>query len=105
MEIQEILVAAQINSFSEAVEKAQRVERAKAQVRSFNARKRNAPSSSRGPLDVAAPTPKIGRDMGKENPSGALRESMVKETFSSGAGSGPRRNFEWKGTINECLAR
>ena len=61
MKIQEGLAAAQITSFSDAIERAQRIESAKAQVRVFNARKKNAPSGSGGPVDAYAPPPKFGR--------------------------------------------
>ena len=43
VEIQEALAAAQINTFSEVLEKAQRIEIARAQVRAFHAKRRGAP--------------------------------------------------------------
>ncbi|XP_027184090.1 uncharacterized protein LOC113782396 [Coffea eugenioides] len=48
IEIQEALAAAQINTFTEVLEKAQRIEIARAQVRAFHAMRRGAPSGSQG---------------------------------------------------------
>ena len=46
VEIQEGLVVAQVNTFTEALEKAQRIENVKAQVKTFQSQKRSAPSST-----------------------------------------------------------
>ena len=48
VEIQEGLAAAQISTFIEVLEKAQRVESARLQVRDFHTKKRNIPSYSSG---------------------------------------------------------
>ncbi|XP_027155600.1 uncharacterized protein LOC113755967 [Coffea eugenioides] len=60
MEIQKDLAVTQINAFSDAVEKAQRVENAKLQVRNFQAKKRGFSGSSSGQGDKSTP-PKFGR--------------------------------------------
>ena len=43
------MAAAQINTFTEVLEKAQRIEIARAQVRNFHAKWRGAPDGSQGP--------------------------------------------------------
>ena len=64
LEIQEALVAAQINTFGEALERVQRVESAKSQLRAFQARKRSTSSGNLGkPRENALP-PKAGRGVG-----------------------------------------
>ena len=63
VEIQKDLVVAQCNTFSDAVEKAQRVESAKLQVRNFQAKKRAIPESSSEQGDKTTP-PKFGRETG-----------------------------------------
>nr|XP_027071905.1 uncharacterized protein LOC113696725 [Coffea arabica] len=62
VEIQKDLTVAQINVFSEAMEKAQ-VENARLQVRNFQAKKRGFPGSSSGQGDKSTP-PKFGRGTG-----------------------------------------
>ena len=46
LEIQEPLAAAQINTFNETLEKLQRIENVRAQVKVFQSRKRSAPNST-----------------------------------------------------------
>ena len=46
LEIQEALATVQINTFTEALEKTQQIENAKAQVKAFQARKRSTPNST-----------------------------------------------------------
>ena len=46
LEIQEALAVVQVNTLTEALEKVQRIENAKAQVKAFQARKRSASSST-----------------------------------------------------------
>ena len=46
LEIQETLAADQVNTFIETLEQAQKIENAKAQVKTFQARKRSAPKST-----------------------------------------------------------
>ena len=53
--IQEGLAATQISTFTEALEKAQRVKSARLQVRDFHAKKRNTPSYSSGQASKSAP--------------------------------------------------
>ena len=48
IKIQEVLAAAQINTFMEVIEKVQRIEIARVQVKIFHVRKRGAPSGSQG---------------------------------------------------------
>ena len=76
MEIQEGLAATQISTFTEAPEKAQRVESARLQVRDFHTKKRNTPSYSSGQTSKNAPPSKVGRETGgirvAETPRGAL---------------------------------
>ncbi|XP_027169547.1 uncharacterized protein LOC113769281 [Coffea eugenioides] len=66
VEIQEALVAAQINTFTEVLEKAQRIEIARAQVRNFHAKRRGAPGENQGSAqsDGNMPPPKAGRGAG-----------------------------------------
>mgnify|MGYP004705640451 CR=1 FL=1 len=64
VEIQEGLAAAQISTFTEALEKAQRVESARLQVRDFHTKKMNTPSYSYGQASKSAPPPKMGRGTG-----------------------------------------
>ena len=87
LEIQESLAAVQVNSFSDIIEKAQRIEGAKAQVKAFNARKRNTPSSDWETVNVSAPVSKIRRGIGGTNTSGTTRETVATETFSREAPS------------------
>ena len=46
VKMQKALAAAQINTFTEALEKAQRIEIAREQVKAFHTRKRNTPTST-----------------------------------------------------------
>ena len=59
VEIQEGLATAQISTFTETLKKAQRVERAKLQVRDSHTKKRNTPSYSSGQASKNAPPPKM----------------------------------------------
>ncbi|XP_027151986.1 uncharacterized protein LOC113752041 [Coffea eugenioides] len=59
VEIQEGLAAAQISTFSEALEKVQWVESAKLQIRDFGVKKRGVPSNPPGQMDKSAPSPKM----------------------------------------------
>ncbi|XP_027150279.1 uncharacterized protein LOC113750512 [Coffea eugenioides] len=81
MEIQEGLAATQITSFSDAIERAQRIESAKAQVKAFNARKRNAPSGSRGLVDANALSPKFGRGVSEVNTSGNTKSDDDERSY------------------------
>ncbi|XP_027157561.1 eukaryotic translation initiation factor 3 subunit F-like [Coffea eugenioides] len=89
VEIQKDLAVAQINTFSEAVEKAQQVESAKLQVRNFQAKKRGFPGSSSGQGDKSTP-PKFGRGAGGGRQSGVSRGAQSR---GGQAGRGQRGNF------------
>ncbi|XP_071920638.1 uncharacterized protein [Coffea arabica] len=78
VEIQEGLAAVRIDTFADAVEKAQRVEVARAQVKSFQATKRFAPSSSREPMYGNAPPAKVGRGTIGVNSPGAPRGAQAR---------------------------
>nr|XP_027098980.1 uncharacterized protein LOC113718264 [Coffea arabica] len=82
VEIQEGLAAVRIDTFADAVEGAQRVEVAKAQVKSFQAKKRFASSSSREPTYGNTPPAKIGRGTSGMNSPGVPRG-----TLAGGAGA------------------
>ena len=66
MEIQEALAAAQINNFTEVLEKAQRIEIARAQVRAFHAKWRGAPARGQEQLhgNLGRPLSKVSRGAG-----------------------------------------
>ncbi|XP_071923135.1 uncharacterized protein [Coffea arabica] len=86
VEIQEGLAAVQIDMFVDAVERAQRVEVARTQVNSFQAKKRIGPSSSREPTYANAPPAKVGRGTGGVNSPGAPRGALARGTGARGAG-------------------
>ena len=66
VEIQEALAAAQVNTFTEILEKAQRIETARAQMRNFHAKMRGAPGGSQeqGQGDLDIPPSKVSRGAG-----------------------------------------
>nr|XP_027122160.1 uncharacterized protein LOC113739113 [Coffea arabica] len=64
VEIQEGLATAQISTFTEVLEKAQRVESAMLQVRDFHAKKRGTPSNLSKQADKGAPPFKKGKGTG-----------------------------------------
>ncbi|XP_027174390.1 uncharacterized protein LOC113774009 [Coffea eugenioides] len=73
VEIQEALAAAQLNTFSQALEKAQRIETARGQVKAFQNRKRRQPSSSNftdGQSSRNEPSSKMGRGTDGPRPAG-----------------------------------
>ena len=78
LEIQEALAAAPISTFGEALERAQRIENAKSQMKTFQARKRGIPSNS-APLSqkkferISAG----GAQLGKEQYRGSSREGQA----------------------------
>nr|XP_027122060.1 uncharacterized protein LOC113738999 [Coffea arabica] len=86
VEIQEGLAAVRIDTFADAVEKAQRVEVARAQVKSFQAKKRFAPSSSREPTYGNAPPAKVGRGTIGVNSPGAPRGAQARGNGARNAG-------------------
>ncbi|XP_027168564.1 uncharacterized protein LOC113768415 [Coffea eugenioides] len=63
-EIQKGLAAARISTFTETLEKAQRVESARLQVKDFYAKKRGAPSHPLGQADKGVPPSKKEKGMG-----------------------------------------
>ncbi|XP_027155394.1 uncharacterized protein LOC113755660 [Coffea eugenioides] len=69
---QKDLAVAQINAFIEAVEKVQRVESARLQVRNFQDKKRGFPGSSSGQGNKSTP-PKFGRGIGGGRQPGMWR--------------------------------
>ncbi|XP_027169401.1 uncharacterized protein LOC113769125 [Coffea eugenioides] len=100
VEIQEELATAQINTYSDAVEKAQRFETARAQSKSFFARKRNAPSGSRDLISTSAPPPKMGRGTGVVNIPLASRGALTRGAGARGSGargSGVRESQSGRG--------
>ncbi|XP_027155850.1 uncharacterized protein LOC113756359 [Coffea eugenioides] len=84
------LAVVRIDTFADAVERAQRVEVARAQVKSFQAKKRFAPSSSREPAYGNAPPAKIGRGTSGEgttpnarpNTSGGSRPTVPARVYA-----------------------
>ncbi|XP_027156852.1 uncharacterized protein LOC113758021 [Coffea eugenioides] len=88
VEIQKDLAVAQINTFSDAVEKALRVENARLQVRNFQVKKRGFSASSSTQGDKGTP-PKFGRGAG-----GGRQPGMTRGTPPRGGhnGRGPQRN-------------
>ncbi|XP_071905663.1 uncharacterized protein [Coffea arabica] len=94
------LAAVRIDTFADAVERAQRVEVARAQVKSFQAKKRFAPSSSREPTYGNAPPAKVGRGTSGMTSSGAPRGALARETGTRNAGgrnNGARRGSNGRG--------
>nr|XP_027077740.1 uncharacterized protein LOC113701339 [Coffea arabica] len=83
VEIQEGLAAAQISTFTEVLEKAQRVESARLQVRDFHAKKRGTSSNPSGQADKSAPPFKKGKGTG-----GVEISNMPKGTQSRGDRNG-----------------
>ncbi|XP_071905996.1 uncharacterized protein [Coffea arabica] len=86
VELQESLAAVRIDTFAEAVERAQRVEVARAQVKSFQSKKRFAPSSSREPTFGNAPPAKVGRGTSGVNSFGAPRGAQARGNGARNAG-------------------
>nr|XP_027120539.1 uncharacterized protein LOC113737513 [Coffea arabica] len=88
VEIQKDLAVAQINIFSDAVEKALRVENARLQVRNFQVKKRGFSASSSNQGDKGTP-PKLGRGAG-----GGRQPGMTRGTPPRGGhnGRGPQRS-------------
>ena len=84
VEIQEGLAVAQISAFTEALEKAQRVERARMQVRDFHTKKRHFSSHTSGQASKSTPPSKMGRGMGGVRTAGVSRGAL-----SRGGRSGP----------------
>nr|XP_027103070.1 uncharacterized protein LOC113724363 [Coffea arabica] len=90
VEIQKDLAIAQINAFSDTVEKTQRVENARLQVRNFQAKKRGFPSNSSGQGDKSSP-PKLGQGAGGERQPSVSRGAQSR---GRPIGRGQRGNFQ-----------
>ncbi|XP_027120450.2 uncharacterized protein [Coffea arabica] len=88
VEIQEGLAAVRIDTFADAVERAQRVEVARAQVKSFQVKKRFAHSSSRESTYGNAPPAKVGRGTSGVISSGAPRGALARGARNRNAGGG-----------------
>nr|XP_027124207.1 uncharacterized protein LOC113740892 [Coffea arabica] len=84
VEIQEGLAAAQISTFPEALEKAQRVESARVQVKHFHAKKRGTPSHPLGQVDKGAAPSK------KEKGTGGVETSSTSKRTQSRGGHNRR---------------
>ena len=122
LEIQEALAAVQVNTFTEALDKVQRIENAKAQVKAFHARKRSASSSTHEELRENATPPTVKRvnhspyppwTLGKLE-EGSTRESQVEkgqqeEIPREGQKVAPRLACGYCGktnhTENDCLRK
>ncbi|XP_027067632.1 uncharacterized protein [Coffea arabica] len=106
VKIQEGLATAQINTYSDAVEKVQRFEMARAQSRSFFARKMNVPSGSRDPISTSVLPPKMGRGIGVVNISSASRGALTRGAGARGSGargSGVRGGQSGRGPPRSAL--
>ncbi|CAH2812189.1 MAG: hypothetical protein CBHOC_5373, partial [uncultured Caballeronia sp.] len=93
VELQEGLATTRVETFGEAIEMAQRLENAKAEVRSFQAKRKGGPGGSRGPGESSAPPLKYGRGAGGGNafgtPRGAMsRGGMARGNLIGGPGGG-----------------
>nr|XP_027098834.1 uncharacterized protein LOC113718113 [Coffea arabica] len=97
------LAAVRIDTFADAVEKAQRVEVARAQVKSFQAKKRFAPSSSREPTYGNTPPAKMGRGTFGANNPGAPRGAQARGNGARNAGG--RNNGTRMGPIGRGQPR
>ena len=76
VEIQEALAAAQMTTFRDALEKVQRVELTRSQVKAFHTRKRGPPNTNLRKSDRSAPPPKAGRRAGGTSVPGVPRTSL-----------------------------
>ncbi|XP_071933595.1 uncharacterized protein [Coffea arabica] len=86
------LAAVWLDTFADAVERAQRVKVTRAQVKSFQAKKRFGPSNS--PTYANAPPIKVGRETGGVNSPGAPRGALAKGAGARGTG---RRDIGTRG--------
>nr|XP_027098907.1 uncharacterized protein LOC113718187 [Coffea arabica] len=93
MKIQKDLATAQIDTFKNALDKAQRVEQARLQVRTFQAKKRGASSSAPGRDDQNVPHPKFGRGAGGVRIAGTPRGGASSRGVQSGKGQGQHRTI------------
>ena len=75
VELQEALAAIPIDTFSQALERAQRIESAKLQVKFFKDRKR---SFTLGQSSKSEPLSKVGRGTGSPRPAENLPQTMIR---------------------------
>ena len=116
VEIQEGLAAAQLSTFTEALEQVQKVESAMMQVRDFHNKKINFSSHISGQASKSTQPSKMGRGMGRVRTIGASRRALsrrsrsgpiqVRGVPSSGSAVTPQVNYRYCGkpnhSENEC---
>ena len=78
VDIQEGLAAAQISTFTETLEKTQRVKSARLQVRDFHTKKWSTLSYFSGQASKSTPPPKMEREMGGVRTAEASREVLAR---------------------------
>ncbi|XP_027124278.1 uncharacterized protein [Coffea arabica] len=107
VEIQEALAAAQINTFTEVLEKVQRIEIARVQVRTFHVKRRGASGGNQGPAhsDRNMPPPKAGRGVRGGRFTGTSREAQSgrgqeRGVPQGGQTSAPRVSCGYCGKLN-----
>ncbi|XP_071901033.1 uncharacterized protein [Coffea arabica] len=91
VEIQKDLTAAQIDTFKDALEKAQRVEQARSQVWTFQAKRRGASTSTPSRSDQNVPPPKFGRGTSGARIAGTPRGEASFRGAQGGRGQGQPR--------------
>ncbi|XP_027155789.1 uncharacterized protein LOC113756225 [Coffea eugenioides] len=98
VEIQEALAATQLDTFIQALQKAQRIETARGQVKTFHDRKMRQPSSSNftdGQSSRNEPPSKMGRGTDGSRPAGTPNQG----NFGRGqVGQGPQRGAQRGGS-------
>ena len=99
VELQEALAAAQINTFTEVLEKVQMIEIARAQVKAFHAKKKGASSGDQGQEqgDLDMPHSKEGRGAGGVRISGTPMEVTPR---GAQVQSTTERCLTWRSNIN-----
>nr|XP_027062987.1 uncharacterized protein LOC113689412 [Coffea arabica] len=97
VELQEALAAVQINTFTEVLEKALRIETVRTQVRNFHAKRKGAPSGAQGSVrgERSMPPAKSGRGAGGGRFSNTFRGSAPRGNAQRGGqgGRGQGRGF------------
>ncbi|XP_071902640.1 uncharacterized protein [Coffea arabica] len=93
VKIQKDLAAAQIDTFKDALDKAQRVEQARLQVRTFHAKKRDASSGTSGRGDQNVPSSKFGRGACGVRIGGTQKGGAPSRGAPSGKGQGQPRTI------------
>ncbi|XP_071914143.1 uncharacterized protein [Coffea arabica] len=97
VELQEALAAVQINTFTEVLEKALRIETARTQVRNFHAKRKGAPSGAQGSVrgERSMPPAKSSRGAGSGRFSNTFRGSAPRGNAQRGGqgGRGQGRGF------------